>query len=128
MGVVQALYLLGEHRKVRDRCVVFTQWALPKYFTVQRFAPLGRPPPLLGAHQRQVGACGHPTTFHNLSSAQMDSIARAARYDRFWFARKFPPDATVVHGNGKMQGLEEYLIDTMFEFDNAHSVIRSSRR
>jgi len=115
--VLQALYLLGEASRIRDRCVVFTQWALPKYFAVGRGpAVLGRPPALLGDFERQVGACGHPTTFEHLPAADIGRLLESAGPVRNWFARKFARRAVVGDiGNGEEEEeLQMHLLARLY--------------
>eukprot|EP00747_Dinoflagellata_sp_TGD_P060223 gnl/TRDRNA2_/TRDRNA2_151932_c0_seq2.p1 gnl/TRDRNA2_/TRDRNA2_151932_c0~~gnl/TRDRNA2_/TRDRNA2_151932_c0_seq2.p1 ORF type:complete len:900 (-),score=113.69 gnl/TRDRNA2_/TRDRNA2_151932_c0_seq2:65-2764(-) len=109
---LHALLLLGERKRIRDRCVVFTQWVLPKYFAVGRPAPLGRPPPLRGDDQT-LGACGHPTTFERLHIQGARRLLHSAGPSRSWFARKFAPGA-VVEQQGGSQPLEQFLLTEIF--------------
>ncbi|CAE8593591.1 unnamed protein product [Polarella glacialis] len=113
--VPQALHLLGESKRIRNRCVVFTEWALPKYFAVGRSASLGRSPPLIGDFMRQRGTCGHPQTFESISVEGFRRLLSDVRPGGHWFARKFLPTSIVPGPVGETtKTLEDFLLAELF--------------
>lgn len=112
--VPQALYLLQEHRHLRNRCIVFTKWALPKYFAVGRTSVLGLPPPLVGDYKTTVGSCGHPNWLEEPTATDVLKLINDVRPSRHWFARKFRVGTSISFGDGHKDSLENFLLETIF--------------
>merc|ERR1712025_1404983 len=110
--VMQVLLMLVGPQALRDNCVVLTNWALPKYFALRSMV-LPRPPT---ASPTNAGACGHPTTFKNLTVDTARRLVHAARPQGPWFARKFAA-GTVITANktaGKpVHMLEDFVMSAL---------------